>query len=276
MNNELKLSRRQIVGAGLGVLAALPPGLARSALALSHPGSNEIYARARGGAGDDPGMWLYSGRLWGKPINDEATNLFAVEGFSFNRMIRKPNGQLQQIMEECGFWQDPDTREVLDDWINPLNGLACKAGHYRARQDLTFLSDGKVMDGNIFHGHITKATISGPRLWISESLHGTFPNRRKPDQDPLTYSGPVRTATSLVTYTMDTDAALAEEAGYVESTMNFQSMGSWYPWMRMGQDQGQIMFELFGRKVASLDEIPSQLRATLDDRRAGFLDNPDI
>jgi hypothetical protein len=276
MSNKSAVTRRQVLGAGAVTVAALHPGVSQLTWASSGPDANEIYARARGAVGEDPGLWVYSGRLWGKPVNDQATNLFGVEGFSFNRMIRQSNGQLQQVMEECGFWQDPASGEVLDDWINPLNGLTCKAEHYRSRQALTFSPDGRVTDGSLFQGHITQATISGPKLWISEILHGTFPSKRQPGQDPLTYTGPVRTATSLVTYTMDASAALAEEAGYVPSTMNFQSMSSWYPWMRMGQAQGQIMFELFGRKIPTLDEIPAHLRDILDERRPGFLSNPNI
>jgi hypothetical protein len=130
--------------------------------------------------------------------------------------------------------------------------------------------------GGPFHGHITEASISGANLWISESLHLSFPTSREQGDDPLTYPGPVRTATSLVTYTLDTDAALAEDAGFVASTMNFQSMSSWYPWMRMGQAQGHMMFELFGRKLSSLEEIPPGLRATLNDRQPRFLESPNI
>ena len=236
----------------------------------------KFYARARGGAGDDPGLWWYSGRLWGKPVNDKGTPFFSVEGFSFNRMVRKTNGELRQIMEECGFWKDLDTGEILDDWINPLNGLPCKPGHFRSKQDLTFLPDGNVTQGSRFEGHITQPTISGPTLWISEVLLGAFPGSRKPGEDPLTYSGPVRTATSLATYTLNAGAVLAENAGFVDSTMHFQSMSNWYPWMRMGQVSGHIMFELFGRKLANLDEIPPDLRSVLDERRAGFLENPNV
>ena len=223
-----------------------------------------------------PGLWWYSGRLWGKLVNDKAVAFFSVEGFSFNRMVRTDSGELRQVMEECGFWKDPDSGEILDDWINPLNGLPCKPGHFRSRQDLTFSADGKVMNRDPFEGHITEPTVSGPTLWISEILLGAFPGTRKEGQDPLTYAGPMRTVTSLATYTMDAKKVLADNPRFVPTTMHFQSMGNWYPWMRMGQNQGQISFELFGRKLENLDEIPDELRRTLDERRAGFLSNPNI
>ena len=166
-------------------------------------------------------------------MNEHATLLFAVEGFSFNKMQREANGGLRQVMEECGFWLDPATKAVVDDWVNPMNGLDCTASHYRSRQELVFAADGSVMNSDLFRGHITEATVSGPTLWISESLFLSLPSERQPERDPLTWNGPTRTATSLVTYTLDAAAVMAESPGLVPCTMNFQSMSSWYPWMRM-------------------------------------------
>jgi hypothetical protein len=37
-----------------------------------------------------------------------------------------------------------------------------------------------------------------------------------------------------------------------------------------------MMFELSGRKLESLAEIPSGLRGILDERRPGFLEKPNI
>ena len=276
MTNESALSRRQLIGAGIGMAAAMQPGLARSAARRADLGVNEIYARARGGAGDDPGLWWHSGRLWGKLINDKAVNFFAVEGFSFNRMVRQDDGGLRQVMEECGFWKDPASGVLLDEWNNPLNGLPCRAGHFRSKQDLTFSPDGKLLGADPLEGHITEPVISGPVLWISESLAGAIPAARKPDQDPLTYGGPLRSMLSLATFTTDADTILAKRPAFVPGTLHFQSSSGWYPWMRMGQAPGHISFELFGRKLETLDEIPDDLRRTLDERRAGFLDSPNI
>ena len=277
MKNKSALSRRHLIGAGIGMAAGAMGH--RELLAAEDPadlGVNEVYARARGGIGGNPGMWWYSGRLWGKLINDKAVNFFAVEGFSFNRMERLADGGLRQVMEECGFWKDPQSGKLLDDWINPLNGLPCTAQHFRSRQDLTFSPDGTIVDAGPFEGQITAAVVSGPVLWISESLLGAFPASRKPDQDPLTYGGPTRSMLSLATFTTDVKTVLAKQPGFVPGTLHFQSSSSWYPWMRMGQALGQISFELFGRKLEDLAEIPTGLRRILDERRTGFLERPNL
>lgn len=277
MHNRSTWSRRHLIGTGLGVAAgALNPGVLRAAQNPADLGVNEVYARARGGIGGAPGMWWYSGRLWGKLINDKAVNFFAVEGFSFNRMERMANGGLRQVMEECGFWKDPQSHQLLDDWTNPLNGLPCKVGHFRSRQDLSFSPQGEIVNAGGYEGRITEAVVSGPVLWVSESLLGAFAANRKPDQDPLTYGGPMRSMMSLATFTSDAATVLGKNPGFVPGTLHYQSSSSWYPWMRMGQAQGQISFELFGRKLERLDEIPDGLRRILDKRRPGFLESPNL
>lgn len=276
MNQQL-MSRRRLIGAGLAVAAtAARPGLLRAATHGVGLSANEVYARARGGIGGQPGLWWYAGRLWGKLINDKAVQFFAVEGLSFNRMERSADGALHQVMEECGFWMDPETGALLDDWTNPLNGLPCQAGHFRSKQDINFDPQGNVANAGPFEGRIHEPVVSGDVLWVSESLLAALPTRRNPDQDPLTYPGPVRSMLSLATFTANKNEVLAQRPGFIPATLHFQSSSGWYPWMRMGQAQGHISFELAGRKLESTDEVPDGLRAILDERRAGFIDNPNL
>ena len=254
------------MAAGIGVASSVSavPGLAANRVA--DLGVNEIYARARGGIGGEPGMWWYSGRLWGKLINDKAVNFFAVEGFSFNRMERQADGELRQVMEECGFWKDPQTQRLLDDWTNPLNGLACKVGHFRSRQDLKFSAEGKIIDAGPFEGHISDPVTSGPILWISESLLGAFPATRDPEQDPLTYGGPTRSMLSLATFTSDADTILARRPKFVPGTLHFQSSSGWYPWMRMRSGSRPDFVRAFRTEVAVVGGDPC--RAPANPRRS--------
>ena len=274
---ETTLSRRRLIATGLAVAAGtIGPNALRAAGHTTNLSANEVYARARGGIGDQPGLWWYSGRLWGKLINDKPVQFFNVEGLSFNRMERKGDGALHQVMEECGFWMDPDSGELLDDWTNPLNGLPCQAGHFRSKQDINFDPAGNVVSAGPFEGRIHEPVISGDVIWVSESLLGAFPASRQPDQDPLTYPGPVRSMLSLATFTANKDTLLKKSPGFIPATLHFQSSSGWYPWMRMGQAQGHISFELAGRKLQNTDEIPDRLRGILNERRAGFIENPNL
>ncbi len=240
---------------------------------------NKLYVQLRGNLDGTDGLWAYSGAYWGKPQGEIARQLFKVDGLSFNAMTLRADGGVEQKMIECGFWQDPKTGALADNWVNPMNGLACEPKHFKSSQTLSFDANGqweppKDSQGPYpyVEGVITDPVIDGPVIWSQERLITKF-NRPDPapDADPLSYGGPVATGTSLVTYSADVDDL---DRSFVPTTMHYQSMSGWYPWMRMGQRAGVCSFELFGRKLASTTEVPARVKAFLDDRRPGFLEAP--
>lgn len=251
----------------------------RRPLAADSIDKNKLYVQLRGNLDGTDGIWSYSGAYWGKPQGEIARQLFRVDGFSFNTMTLREDGGVDQKMIECGFWQDPVTGELADTWTNPMNGLECEPKHFKSSQTLSFDKDGnwevpeeRRAAMRHIEGTIVEPIINGPVIWSQERLI-TKMTRPEPEagSDPLAYGGPVLSGTSLATYTahitnLDDD--------FVPTTMHFQSMGGWYPWMRMGQRAGVCSFELIGRKHVGTDEIPDRVAALLEDRRPGFIDDP--
>jgi len=218
-------------------------------------------------------------------VTDVSVKLFHVDGFSFNRLTLRADGGIDQKMVEVGFWHDPNTKELLDEWINPLNGLKCIPIHYRSDQTITFGPDGYLKAPTDtsgprlrLEGWISPAVFNGPLVWSSESL---IVKQLRPDpepnQDPLAQGGNVSTQTSLVTYTGRADAIANRKSPWIPSSMNFHSLnGGWYPWMRMGQEMGGISFDLIGRKLAKLEDMPPRLRKLIDLRHPDFLREPGV
>lgn len=272
------LTRRAAL-AGTAAAVGLSAFGAKSSRADGHIDKNELYVQLRGNLDGSDGLWAYSGAYWGKPQGEIARQLFRVDGFSFNAMTLRDDGGVDQKMMECGFWQDPETGELADEWVNPMNGLTCQPKHFKSGQTITFDPDGQwevpeERRASLRHieGIIVEPIINGPVIWSQERLilKGVRP-APKPGSDPLAYAGPVSSNTSLATYRAD----LADlDSDFVPTTMHYQSMGSWYPWMRMGQRAGVCSFELVGRKLESTSEIPDRVKALLEDRRPGFLEDP--
>ncbi|MBL8630543.1 MAG: DUF1838 family protein [Rhodospirillaceae bacterium] len=277
----LELARRSLM-AGLAAASVIPVANAQDSKFAKD--KLRVYARVRGAPKGQAAMWWYTGKLWGKRNLDAAVQFFRVDGFSFNRMEMQPDGTLIQKMVEVGFWNDPTTGKPADDWTNPITGLPCRPKHYKSSQAFTFTSDGQshrhadAAPTQAFNGVITDPIVSGDTLWIGEDLilKATPPQPQTPIADPLMNVGPVVTATSLVNYTAKTKDLEAPDAQWVPATMNFQTMGSWYPWMRMGNEPGNIMFQLVGRKLRRSDEMPLALQALINERHPGFLENPGV
>ncbi len=285
----MPLSRRRVVqlSAGTSVGAALAAtgiaaghlsGSASPSTNPSLPSRNALFARLRGAPRGQPGLWWFSGTLWGKRSLDAAEMLFAVEGCSFNRLVLKPDQSVELNMIEVGFWLDPESRQPADTWTNPMNGLACSPVHFMGPQSLQFDPAGvasttnPVPPGMVFEGRITDPVVSGDLVWIGETLIVKSPVGPTTTADPLQGGLPVFTATSLDTYharLSDLDETIDR---WTPASRSYQTLGSWYPWMRMGHEAGGISFQMIGRKLSSVDEMPASLRHLIEDRYPGWLE----
>lgn len=274
------VNRRNVLGfTGIALASAALPAFA-AATAL--PNKVLLYARARGAPRGTRGMTWYTGTFWGKRSLDAAVALFKVNGFSFNRTEMQPDGGLVQDMIEVGFWCDPTTNQPVDKWINPMNGLPCTPKHYKTPQTVRFDATGhaprppQAPEGMRYDAWITDPVESGDVVWIGENI--IVKSLTKPDSSAeLTENRvPINTLTSLVTYTLRRKDIHTPASTFLPSTMNFQSLSTWYQWMRMGQELGQTMFQLTGRKVQSLQEVPPGLIRLIDERHPGWLKDPGI
>lgn len=280
------LLRRDILG-GLGSVAAnsILPASGMAADSDKYIKDKvRTYGRARGATVGQPGLWWYTGKLWGNRTLDAAVQLFTVHGFSFNRMQLNADGTLLQNMVEVGFWCEPGSFKPADDWVNPINGLGCKPQHINALQKLKFSADGDIMRGSdappveLYKGKITDPVVQGDTMWIGEELiiKASVPTPAPPPADPLMQRIPVVTATSLVNYTLNLVDIATPDSQWVPATMSFQSMSGWYSWMRMGMEMGGIMFQLTGKKLRHKGEMPLALQDLINARHPGWLNNPGV
>lgn len=277
--------RDTVLGMGLAGLAGAAlrtPALAASgSYDLSDP--NDVisaYARMRGNLDGTPGMWWYRGNMFAKRDNDVAQRVLKIEGFSFNRLVQRADGKFDQIMAEAGFFIDPETDEIQDEWVNPLNGLTCEPQHYKSNQTIVVGTDG--VSGSEaalvpvqFTGSV-EAQAHGGRVWTTENMVTKLPNPRSMDEDPLAYSGPVITLTSLASFTGQLADLNNESLALMPATLHFQNLAPWMPWMKMGQEAGLTTWQLLGTKVASPDTMPTRLSRRLEADYPGWLDDPGV
>lgn len=277
--------RDTVMGLGLAGVA----GAALRAPALAASGSYDLsdpndviaaYARMRGKLDGTPGMWWYRGNMFAKRTNDVAQRVLKIEGFSFNRLVKRADGKFDQIMAEAGYFIDPDTDEIQDEWVNPLNDRSCQPQHYKSNQTIVVGTDG--VSGSEaaavpvqFTGSV-EAQAHGGRVWTTENMVTKLPNPRSMDDDPLAYSGPVITLTSLASFTGQLADLNNESLALMPATLHFQNLSPWQPWMKMGQETGLTTWQLLGTKVASPDMMPTRLSRRLEADYPGWLDDPGV
>jgi hypothetical protein len=89
-------------------------------------------------------------------------------------------------------------------------------------------------------------------VWSSEELLVRTTN---PD------TGAARVQTSLLTLHATAADLARNPKRVVPTTMAYQTLASWVPWMDMRDIPGVISWRLFGRKVERVDELPQALVA---------------
>ena len=238
------------------------------------------YARMRGNLDGTPGMWWYRGNFFAKRAGEVAERVLKIEGFSFNRLARREDGRFDQTMAEAGYFIDPVSDDIADEWINPLNGRSCSPSHYKSNQSIVVGPDGvsgsEEAEVEVEFTGTVEAQAFDEKVWVTENMVTTFPNPRNKADDPLGYSGPLITLTSLAAFTGQMADLQNKSLTFMPATLHFQNLAPWMPWMKMGQESGLTTWQLLGTKVNSSDNIPDRLRRRLDADYPGWLKEPGV
>ena len=263
----LSLNRRATIAAlaGGAAIVWVPAAKARRGADLSD--HLLTYLRIRARLDGKPVFYPYRGTIFGRPFGQSAVPLFDVEGFSWVRVTPLADRHFRIDSAEAGYFLDFKTGLPLDRWTNPLNGVETQVKHYRSFAHVV-ASEGKlepVLPPTPIPGMDIKATMTAPtvlndRIWIHEDLIAHFPNKPAVTfADAREYAGPMLEAASLATWSADVrDLADARHA-FVPASLSYQTLGSWRPFMRMGQTPGVISWRMFGSKEPNIARVPAAL-----------------
>jgi hypothetical protein len=115
--------------------------------------------------------------------------------------------------------------------------------------------------------------VQGDTLWLTEN----FVAKSKPD---VARGGAVNTSSSLSTFTAKMADVTNRKADFVPCYLSYQSLGSWPAWMKMDGVEaargGSLSWQTRGHKIRGPKDGPADLRAWINERWPGFLDNPGI
>jgi hypothetical protein len=256
-------------GSALGAaLLAAPAGAdaAGAAAATAAAGTDaaadldalETHVRMRAHPDGRALYWAYAGTFYGQVSGQRTVPLLGVEGISINRCTPDGASVYAYSLREAGWFKDLTTGQVLDEWLNPLTGRVVKPKHYYSpqRQRFTGAKTEPVLDrpfpGLEWTGYLGAPQRFTGSVWSSEELLVRTTN---PD------TGAARVQTSLLTLHATAADLARNPKRVVPTTMAYQTLASWIPWMDMRDIPGVISWRLFGRKVERVEELPQDLVA---------------
>jgi hypothetical protein len=266
--------RKLLTTSGLVLSAAM---VSRHAAAMNAADPSKLlqtYTRIRGGAEAGLGLWWYTGTVWGKQTDEMARPFFLVQGLTYNRVTIRPDGGIEQKLTGRGWYADIETGKPLETWTNPLTGEKLTPPHIKSMQVQQINADGTmpVRDPDVmdtFDGEVGGLTVNGDTVWLTEN----FVAKYKPDAKR---NGAVNTTSSLTTFTAKVKDVEDERVAFVPAYMNYQSMGAWPAWMKMGKVPGILSWQTRGQKVVNAEAGPADLRSWIETKYPGFLKTPGI
>lgn len=203
----------------------------------------------------------YAGTFFAKIDGETAVPILGIEGMSWGGCERQADGSYLYSMQEAGYMTDRVSGELVDEWVNPFNGLTVFPSHYRSGQSSIFKPDSvnpimaRRPEGLEYTGVISPVTVIDDTVWCSEDLFVKMPNPKDRYEDAREWSGPYRISTSLATHMVKLPDLEDADRPFVPSTMSYTTINSWRPWMKMGQTPGVISWRLKGRKFESPDHM---------------------
>ena len=275
------VTRREGLGlAGMAVGAMVLPGLAGAAapgfvtkIDFKDPTWNrDTYARMDGdlNPAKEKLGWL-KGTAYGVRDNEKVRPLFAVEGFSFTRTLRLPDGNWRRLLREIVFYRDLETGKILESWQNPYTGERVNVVPI-ANDPFNFTIANTVQPPPSYGGLQTEKPKPKPFLldW-SDGPGGTlicrtgidmiYPGALQPDKWPRESAGPMNRVSEHFIYTIKRKDAENRALTNLPLTGSWSRITPWLPWMLMGQAPGHVSFFTYFATLKSLAELPADLVA---------------
>lgn len=220
------------------------------------------HVRMRAHPDGRPCHTWYQGTFYAQRSGQRTLALLHIEGASTSTTERQPDGSWKYRMREAGWFCDLESHQVLNEWRNPLNDRLVRPAHYNSKQQLRFAPDGVVSPassplpvGLEWQGTLTEPVIAANDVWSAEELLVRVPA-------PAGGAG-ARVQTSLATLHSDLRDLLRPTSAWVPASLAYQTLGSWQPWLEMGDATGVVSWRLAGRKCATVEGIPESIRTRI-------------
>lgn len=267
-------NRRDALLGGLGVTSAaafpsVPLAAFGSALDLASPQTRAwVRAKIMASAGTETVYTFYRVHAFAYLHAGNLEPLFTTH--VLNARVCRPSSDTvyQFTTYEVGMVTQFDSDEPLETWLNPYTGERVKVWPLingplavEARPDSIGTAAGLDLrpDG-------MRIDVMGDLVFLPTLSAVTAPNRFQPDEWPSESTGENFYWDSHFTYVAPLAEVVDRDIQRTSSIFYLQNLGSWYPWMRMGQHPGRLYGRAYGRKIGDFDEIPIAARRLIEQR----------
>lgn len=289
------VSRRSVLASGASMAAV---SASSAALAATTPSLTGPYLDLTTGEGNMMAMARIVGDLdlskqkhgWYRGVGmgfrpgEAGRDLFGVMGMGTGRLIPfedKPG--FTNVRRECGYYYDLDTGEVLDTWVNPYTNEEVEVLHIANPQINRPLEP--VLRGARLYDDPAEAEkepepylldwqVAGDMLFAEQHVHLYANNPLDPEVWVRESSGPKVRITDSTSYVCSLADMQNENLTTIDESGKWVHVRPWQPFMLMGDAPGHFMFRCFTGSASSVNDIPPDIVAVVEERNPDFFNAP--
>ncbi len=219
------------------------------------------------------GTW--EGRAYSRVQGEKDRHLFNVIGINTRQCATVEDPEkgegFRSVSREVMFYLDPETDEIIDNWVNPFTGETVEVVHVA--------NDPVNMRGPAFavgrDGKPLKLEFqpSGDMLVSRAEIPLFYTNPLAGDYQK--YVGGSYHAMEIFNNFYDADEMLNSDS-IIFSRMAWTRISQWLPWMEMGSRPGVMIVNATGFSTFALEDVPDSLIEALKERYPIYLTPPPL
>jgi hypothetical protein len=230
----------------------------------------DSFMRTRGDLSGEVVVFYWTGSIYSFVPGQRSSYLFEADGYNISRLQEQENGQML-LSREVFVYRDPETGEILDEWLNPFTGdtvmvvpvwndpvnsfMPRSDGDWQFEMPYTLLADGRVS-------------------WNLDILLA-YPSPLPADSFPEFSASNLYQGAELFHFFVSMEDLENESLTSVPTQISWTRFGQWLPWMRMGDRPGYLIYHCAGYKLpGGFDSLPDDLKQLVLETNPEFADAP--
>jgi hypothetical protein len=187
-----------------------------------------------------------------------------------------PDGNYSGTVYEVGVYTKFDTDELLDVWENPITGEKREIWTFFGGPLHTTLGPDGAETGPdaTVKPKSMRMEVIGDVIFVPSGSAFSFPHPMNPQVWKKEVAGPTFYWDSHFVQAARVADVLDPSKTRAGAFSQFQNLVSWHPWLGMGNRPGRTYGKAYGSKLASLDQLPKQVRANLEKKAPEIFDLP--
>lgn len=230
----------------------------------------DSYVKLRGSTADATVFQAYEGDIFAIIDGRQPELLLGFKGIQKSEWRRDGLGGYRNKDFDIGFYVDPVTREIVNEWANPVTGRTVKVYHYRGGPSGGHFQPGDE-GGDVYGGPSGRWAIAGDQISHCVAMTSARTNPQMPDDMPLSFSGKTLFGAMSFAFVGRLSEVADPAATQVRATQVWTNTTAWMPWMEMGLQPGFNEWRWIGAKGVNKTELDHKLVAAAEQVQPGYV-----